>query len=315
MELSAEQKAQLEEQKKQCPFCRIIAGEIPTQKVYEDDKIVAILDINPLKKGHVLILPKEHYPILALMPQDEMHHLFSLIPEFEQHLRKAMLATHTSIFIANGAAAGQQAGHFMIHMVPSDGPIEKFNPPEQEQDQDAYNELQEVLANNLPIMMRKNAKAYPLESQTEESTEDNSRKLAEILEQNPDIKQMVIENPDAVLAGLDDNPSLKPLFDGVDVHALSKRLREQQQVQPAPEPVESEVIPRAVDLSDQQLRSYLKEREKLQDFLLNDHKTLAVAVDQQPKLQEFFSDTSIEEVAKRLQPAPDSLEDLADGSQ
>ena len=59
MNLTPEIKAQLEEQKKQCVFCKINYGEIPGKKVFEDDKTVAFLDINPAVKGHILFMLKE----------------------------------------------------------------------------------------------------------------------------------------------------------------------------------------------------------------------------------------------------------------
>ena len=54
----------MELQKQKCPFCQIVAGKIPSKTIYEDDKVLAILDINPIAKGHVLVMPKEHYPIM-----------------------------------------------------------------------------------------------------------------------------------------------------------------------------------------------------------------------------------------------------------
>ena len=57
-------------QKQQCIFCQIIDGKVNSKKVYEDDKCLAILDINPSNPGHVLLMPKEHYPLMPLIPQD-----------------------------------------------------------------------------------------------------------------------------------------------------------------------------------------------------------------------------------------------------
>ena len=329
MELSAEQKQQLEEQKQHCPFCKIIRGEIPSQKVYEDEHVLAILDINPLKEGHVLLLPKEHYPIMALLPKDLFAHLGRLLPQMTKQLKQALVAKHVSVFVANGAAAGQQAGHFMIHLIPSDKPIPRFNPSLSEQEPQASQELHKVLAHNLPLMMQNNTQAYPLKEAaatpeaTAASAEDDSRRLAELLEENPQFKELLINNPEAVKAGLQDNPSLKPLFNGVDVHALSKQLQQQTPSEPTKQPSKPETpaptqqasnVPQATQMSDEELRVYLAEHKKLKHYLEHDQETLQAAIQQQPKLQAFFAQTTPQAVLARIQPPSDaSLEDLAGG--
>ena len=63
-------------QKKQCIFCQIIAGKVQSRKVYEDENVVVLLDINPANPGHVLILTKEHYSIMPQVPDDEIAHVF-----------------------------------------------------------------------------------------------------------------------------------------------------------------------------------------------------------------------------------------------
>jgi galactose-1-phosphate uridylyltransferase len=68
-EAEMSQEEMLEQQKANCIFCKIVKGEIPSKKVYEDDMMLAILDINPAVKGHILVLPKEHYPIMPLIRQ------------------------------------------------------------------------------------------------------------------------------------------------------------------------------------------------------------------------------------------------------
>ena len=87
MNLSPELKAQLAEQKKQCVFCKLIAKEIPGKIVFEDAKTMALLDIYPAVKGHTLFLPKEHYPILPYMPEDDFTHFFSLLPSMTKAVK------------------------------------------------------------------------------------------------------------------------------------------------------------------------------------------------------------------------------------
>lgn len=112
--MSPEQIAEL--QKQNCIFCKIIKGEIPSKKVYEDEHSVCILDINPASEGHVLVLPKEHYQIMPQMPENLIKHLFIVAKEISQAILKAFGAKGTNVFAANGPVAGQKAPHFMIHV-------------------------------------------------------------------------------------------------------------------------------------------------------------------------------------------------------
>ncbi|MBW2996935.1 HIT domain-containing protein [Candidatus Woesearchaeota archaeon] len=136
-ELTEEQLAQMspeqvaEMQKQQCIFCHIISGKVASKKIYEDEKCLAILDINPANPGHVLILPKEHYSIMPLMPEEEIAYLFRIAKKVSKAQIRGLKADGTNIFAANGAVAGQKAPHFMIHVIPrkeNDG-ITVFNLP------------------------------------------------------------------------------------------------------------------------------------------------------------------------------------------
>ena len=108
----------LEFQKQQCIFCQIIGGGVPSKKLFEDDSILAVLDINPATRGHVLVLPKEHYAIMPQIPEQELGHLFTVSKKVSQAILKGLKVQGTSLFIANGLAAGQRAQHFMIHLIP-----------------------------------------------------------------------------------------------------------------------------------------------------------------------------------------------------
>lgn len=105
-------------QKQQCIFCQIISKKIPAKVVYEDDKSMAVLDINPAAKGHILILPKEHYAILPQVSSEDLSHLFLVSKYMSQILLKTLRVEGTNIFIANGMVAGQRAQHVMIHLIP-----------------------------------------------------------------------------------------------------------------------------------------------------------------------------------------------------
>ena len=105
-------------QRQQCIFCQIVTGKIPSKKVYEDAVCIAILDINPAAKGHLLLLPKEHYAIMPQLPEKVLGHLTIVSKNLSQVLLKVLRADGTTLFIANGAAAGQRAQHFLLHLIP-----------------------------------------------------------------------------------------------------------------------------------------------------------------------------------------------------
>ena len=105
-------------QKKQCVFCHIVAGKVQSKKVYEDEKCIGVLDINPANPGHILLLPKEHYTILPQVPEEELIHLFVIAKTLSNAALRAMQVHGTNIVVANGIAAGQKAQHFMIHIIP-----------------------------------------------------------------------------------------------------------------------------------------------------------------------------------------------------
>lgn len=105
-------------QKKQCIFCQIIASKIQSRKIYEDDKVLAILDINPANPGHVLLLTKEHYAIMPQLPDDEVSHVFVVAKSLSSSMLRSIDAKGTNIIVANGIAAGQRAQHFMVHIIP-----------------------------------------------------------------------------------------------------------------------------------------------------------------------------------------------------
>jgi histidine triad (HIT) family protein len=105
-------------QKQQCIFCQIISGKIPAKKVYEDENTIVILDINPAAKGHLLVIPKEHYAIMPQISDENIGHSFLVAKYMSQIVLKVLRVGGTNIFVANGPAAGQRAQHFMIHVIP-----------------------------------------------------------------------------------------------------------------------------------------------------------------------------------------------------
>ncbi len=105
-------------QKKQCIFCQIIAGNVQSKKIYEDEKTVALLDINPANPGHVILLTKEHYSIMPQLPDDEVAHIFKVVKSLSNSMLRGIDAQGTNVIVSNGIAAGQRAQHFMVHIIP-----------------------------------------------------------------------------------------------------------------------------------------------------------------------------------------------------
>ena len=105
-------------QKKQCIFCQIVSGKVQSKNIYEDDKVIALLDINPANPGHTLLITKEHYSIMPQIPDDEVAHVFMVVKSLSNSMLKSIEAQGTNVIVANGIAAGQRAQHFMVHIIP-----------------------------------------------------------------------------------------------------------------------------------------------------------------------------------------------------
>ena len=114
--MSAEEIAEL--QRQNCIFCKISNKEIPAKIVHEDSDTIAILDINPASEGHILVYPKKHYMIMPHMPEDVLVKVFRTVKLMSHTLLKTLQCKGTTIFVANGVAAGQKAPHVLIHIFP-----------------------------------------------------------------------------------------------------------------------------------------------------------------------------------------------------
>ena len=101
-----------------CIFCKIVAGEIPSSRVYEDDTTLAFMDIGPVQPGHTLLIPKTHYDRLTDLPEEVAADLARLLPRLSRAVVKAADADGFNIFQTNGACAGQVVPHVHIHIIP-----------------------------------------------------------------------------------------------------------------------------------------------------------------------------------------------------
>ena len=107
--------------KNNCIFCAIAAGEIPSFKVYEDDLVLAYLDINPFTKGHTLVIPKAHSEGLLDTSDETLATIIARVKKVAAHLKAALPCDGFNILQNNGAAAGQTVMHVHFHIVPRYG--------------------------------------------------------------------------------------------------------------------------------------------------------------------------------------------------
>ena len=104
--------------KQDCIFCRIISGEIPSTTIYENSKFKVIMDIAPANKGHVLILPKEHYDNIYDIDTATAGELFELAVMTARALQSVLDCDGMNILQNNGTVAGQTVFHFHMHIIP-----------------------------------------------------------------------------------------------------------------------------------------------------------------------------------------------------
>lgn len=102
-------------------FERIVAGDLPSRRLYEDDRVVCILDINPMSRGHSLIFPRRHAFGLTDLDPEDGRRMFELAQRLSGFLKKALPeCAAVNLFLADGKAAGQEVPHVHLHVTPRD---------------------------------------------------------------------------------------------------------------------------------------------------------------------------------------------------
>lgn len=101
-----------------CIFCKIVNGDIPSYKIYEDDRVFAFLDIKPLSKGHTLVLPKEHFENVFDIPKDLYAYMFEVAKNISANIKEKYEPEGIFINQNNGEMAGQSVPHIHIHVKP-----------------------------------------------------------------------------------------------------------------------------------------------------------------------------------------------------
>ena len=101
-----------------CIFCKIIKGELPCFKVYEDDRVLAFLDINPISPGHTLIIPKQHSKDLYEIPEEDLTALHLASKKIIKAISNALSPTGVACVQLNGKGANQVVLHYHLHLIP-----------------------------------------------------------------------------------------------------------------------------------------------------------------------------------------------------
>lgn len=164
----------------ECLFCKIVMGEIPSEKVYEDSEVIAFLDINPRNPGHTLVVPKKHYETILEMPENEAAELFKLVKKMAVAVKKGMKADGISIGQSNERAAGQVIPHVHFHVIPrflSEGPpgLESMLPTKK-MTKEMLDKTTEVIKSNMGAAVEPKPSPSPAAKPAEEEKPEEPKK-------------------------------------------------------------------------------------------------------------------------------------------
>ena len=109
-----------------CIFCKIIKGDIPSSKVYEDEKVLAFLDLSQVTKGHTLVIPKSHEENIYELSEESAAAVFTAVPKIANAIKAAYDPIGMNMLNNNGAEAGQSVFHFHVHLLPRYGQGDGF---------------------------------------------------------------------------------------------------------------------------------------------------------------------------------------------
>jgi len=110
-----------------CVFCKIIAGQIPCLKIYENDHVLAFLDVGPVSDGHTLLVPKQHCTRIDQASDGVMIEIAKVLPAIAGGVRRAMDAEGYNVLCNNGHSAGQIVDHMHFHIIPRNPDDGVFN--------------------------------------------------------------------------------------------------------------------------------------------------------------------------------------------
>jgi histidine triad (HIT) family protein len=101
-----------------CIFCKIVAGEIPCFKVFEDDVVLAFLDVGPLVTGHTLVIPKAHHATVMAIPPEVLASVNARLPQLSRAVLAATGAKACHVLVNSGSEAMQSVAHLHYHILP-----------------------------------------------------------------------------------------------------------------------------------------------------------------------------------------------------
>jgi len=101
-----------------CVFCKIVAGEIPSYKVYEDEKVLAFLDIKPVHPGHILVIPKKHAANLEEISEEDLKAVITVVKHIGSLIKNNLKYESYNVIENNDPVAGQEIPHLHFHLIP-----------------------------------------------------------------------------------------------------------------------------------------------------------------------------------------------------
>lgn len=101
-----------------CIFCKIVAGDIPSHQIYEDDKVMAFFDILPISPGHTIVVPKEHVADVEDLSEEEFTAMALAVKKIGKAIMESLGVKGYSVFLDNKSAANQHVPHVHFHVVP-----------------------------------------------------------------------------------------------------------------------------------------------------------------------------------------------------
>jgi histidine triad (HIT) family protein len=109
-----------------CIFCKVLAGEIPSEPVYEDEHAMAVMDINPWTRGHVVVFPRKHAANLFEIEDEELQRVIVAVKRVAEKVREGLDPDGVNLLQSNGRAAWQTIFHLHFHVIPryDDDPLE-----------------------------------------------------------------------------------------------------------------------------------------------------------------------------------------------
>ena len=317
-----------------CIFCKLVKGEIPAKKVYEDEKVIAVLDLYPATPGHVIIVPREHFMIMPQLPAGLSEHMALVAKKLSVLLMSSMQAKGVNIFVANGAPAGQKSPHFLMHVIPRyDNDGLNQNIPEKKIDEASlkklYDQLVPILKNmglsmdfgdssganieKSPTPQGQPAPApqgQPMASAApaaqgvpQQQGPLSEEQVFKVLESNPQLREILINQPGAVKSAMPQNPQLQQIFNGHDIDALSKKLKSGGAPTPAQQPTANTQPPTPnaqQNVPEDQLIQLINSNSQLKEVMISQPDALKASIPQNPQLQQIFAGHDIDALRKKI---------------